>query len=83
MQIVIVVIKINRSGELNSKARRSWHALLTMGEGCEWRTALYVHARVCVCVRVRRRGWGWWLRLNYPDPWRQAHITVTSLFEGA
>lgn len=33
MLIFIVVIKINRSGELNLKARGSWRARLTMGEG--------------------------------------------------
>lgn len=33
MLIFIVVIKINRSGELNLTARGSWRARLTMGEG--------------------------------------------------
>lgn len=66
MLIFIVVIKINRSGEPNLKARGSRRARLTTtgkGEG-----------------EAGGAGLGRRLRLNYLDPPRQPHITVTSLF---
>lgn len=60
MLIFIVVIKINRSGELNLKAWGSWHARVTMGEG------------VRVYVRGGRGGGGWgrgsdWITLIQHD----------------
>lgn len=51
MQIVIVVIKINRSGELNPKARGSWHASLTMGQS-GGRLYACTHVFVCAWKRV-------------------------------
>lgn len=82
MLIFIVVIKINRSGELNLKARGSRRARLTTGVG--WRGGGALEGGEAGWRGGMGRGevgdGEWGLTLNYLDPARQPHITVTSLF---